>query len=200
MKRTRFRTTTIALALAVLGTSQARGQPGEIELDEGPPEEGWTLHVAAIYRDLQGDDLVDSGSGAEIQTRYDAGRFSTGFGIEFSRHDVNVPDEPDSDLEVDLIGIFLEPRVDLPFGGKRLVPYVSGRIGLSDQEKSGSGPEQIEGLLSAPGVSFNAGGGVRLRAIPRLSLDLGLTYGYADFGESRTGQNFVAKAGVVFDL
>jgi len=200
MKRPRLRTTAIALVLAVFGTSQARGQPGEIRLDEGPPNEGWTLHVAAIHRDLQGDDLVDSGSGAEVQIRYDAGRFSTGFGIEFSRHDVAVPDEPGSDLEVDLIGIFLEPRVDLPFGGERLAPYVSGRIGLSDQEKSGSGPEQIEGRISEPGVSFNAGGGVRLGTIPRLSLDLGLTYGYADFGESRTGRNVVAKAGVVFDL
>jgi len=200
MKRSVLRTTTIALALTVLGTARAWGQPGEIQLDEEPQGEGWTLHVAAIHRDLQGDELVGSGSGAEVQIRYDTGRFSTGFGIEFSRHDVDVPDEPDSDLEVDLIGIFLEPRVELPFGGRRLAPYVSGRIGVSDQEKSGSGPVEIEGRISEPGVSFNAGGGVRLRAIPRLSLDLGLTYGYADFGESRTGRNVVAKAGVVFDL
>src|SRR6185503_9130383 len=108
--------TVLALAVLVVPTSafaQAR-QPYSIQ--------GSVLYTV---QDLGTAGSV-GGAGAEVQFRYNPSRFSIGLGLQYSHHQ-------SGDEELNLSGLFLEPRMAIDAGSDRITPYLAGRIVLLRQ-------------------------------------------------------------------
>jgi opacity protein-like surface antigen len=148
---------------------------------------------------------MPGGFGAEVQFRYNPGKaISWGGGIQTTRHTWN--DLSDNEWTLDMIGLFLEPRYVLPFGGSGFAPYLAARLALTRQSVEVPG---ISG--SATGQTINGGGGVLVRLAPRVNLDLGATYGYTRFGRfsfegtstafpNGNGTNLITRVGLAIGL
>ena len=102
------------------------------------------------------------GAGVEIQARANPGRFSYGFGFQFSHHE-------SGSERMDLSGLFFEPRFAIDIGSNRVTPYVAGRLVLLRQTSEFSSVPKF----SSTGNAFGAGGGVLVRLSRRVNLDAG---------------------------
>ncbi len=155
---------------------------------------------ASALGSFPGGDLgtVKAGVGWEAQIRWNPGAFSFGVGIEQTFHDVdNAPD-----LNVRLTGGFFEPRYVIDTGSDKAAPYLAGRFASSEMQLKEFGSSS-----TAFGYTVNAGGGVLVRLGPAMNLDLGITLGWKDLGETTvqntifdlgTGTNLIIRAGLAF--
>ncbi len=190
----------------------------------------YALQGSGLMLGFQGKDYedVEKGYGGEVQLRQNSGLWSYGVGGQFTTH--KTPDNLGG-AKINIIGAFIEPRRLLGAVGGSFTPYISLRVGVLRQSISvdenllqrqlgGANPDVLlraqrraNVKIQASGLQGNAGGGVLLRLSPSIQLDLGGSYGIAQFGnakasfngqnqtlpESKTsGQNFVARAGLSF--
>jgi len=145
---------------------------------------------------------TDPGAGFELQIRRNVSLMSYGVGIQYSSHNVGLPDN------MSLIGVFFEPRRVFPGKSAKSAPYASARIAVFRQNVSSGG---VSG--GATGGQLNVGGGILIRASKRANIDLGATVGLLRFGgftldfgntdyvtPSSNGYNFVLRAGLALGL
>jgi hypothetical protein len=166
----------------------------------------FSVQGSGLYAKLFGDafDNVGRGLGGEAQVRYTPSALSIGAGFQYTDHDT--PLNPSGTFH--LYGGFLEPRYVLDVGSNTVAPYLSTRFSLLSQKSKASSqlPES-----SATGVTLNGGGGFLFRLGSRLNLDVGSTFGYTHFGNTKTqgttvansdvsGSNIVVRVGLAFGL
>jgi hypothetical protein len=164
----------------------------------------YSIQGSLIYVVPGGDAFADTdpGAGIELQVRKNVSLMSYGVGIQYSSHNVGLPDK------LSLTGVFFEPRRVFPGKSSKTAPYASARLAMFQQKVSAGG---VSG--SATGGQLNVGGGLLIRASKRMNVDLGATVGYLRFGgfkltfqnssfvgKSSSGYNFVLRAGLAFGL
>ena len=154
----------------------------------------------SVLGSFPGGDLgaVKAGVGYELQIRWNPGAFSFGVGIEQTFHDLDDP----TDRNVRLTGGFFEPRYVIDTGSDKAVPYLAGRFASSQLFV-----EEFGASSTTFGYTINGGGGVLVRLGPAMNLDLGVTLGWKDLGETDvagtlvdfgTGTNLIIRAGLAF--
>jgi hypothetical protein len=167
----------------------------------------YSLQASMLRAQLLGDAYpgFGSGYGAEVQLRYTHSALSVGGGYQRTEHALAGFTD-----KVALSGVFIEPRYVLA-GLVRgsMAPYVSARLSLLQQRIS------VQGLSSsATGLTINVGGGLLVRLTRRVNGELGVTYGFTNFGDftlrqpngqtssgpSGSGSNIVARAGLAVGL
>ncbi len=143
----------------------------------------FTVEANGNYQSLRGNvfgDLND-GRGAEAQFTVGISNLAISVGYQRSWHDVvGVIGSP---RQATLSGVFIEPRLALPFAASNFTPYIYGRGGLLkraetiNDEQFTSDVSQIGGGLGsmiylARGVNLNIAGGYQFfRAGKRLADD-----------------------------
>jgi hypothetical protein len=198
----RIRRVVTVLALGVLVPAWAEAQSAQ----------AWSLQLSGtgnvIFSESNRSFIADNGLGGEAQIRFTPGAFSVGLGAQFARHASEATSAEsvlrvrDEDLE--LGGLFLEPRLVVAAGGAAAV-YLSGRFALSsitvaenvgrvlcNTDTDGVDPRDVTectelGTVAegqATGFTVNGGGGIVFRLSDRVNLDLGATVGIKDFGEA----------------
>jgi opacity protein-like surface antigen len=160
----------------------------------------YSIQGSALYtvQDLGTSGSV-GGAGAEVQFRYNPSRFSIGLGLQYSHHQ-------SGDEELNLAGVFLEPRMAIDAGSDRVTPYLAGRIALLRQSSDFS----TVPAFSSYGSAFGVGGGLLVHLNPRVNFDVGGAYlrqslgdksfpdgSSVDFGSIN---GYVVKAGFTFGL
>jgi hypothetical protein len=181
--------TVLALAVLVVPTSafaQAR-QPYSIQ--------GSVLYTV---QDLGPAGSV-GGAGAEVQFRYNPSRFSIGLGLQYSHH-------KSGDEELNLSGLFLEPRMAIDAGSDRITPYLAGRVVLLRQ----SCDFTTVPAFSSYGSAFGIGGGLLVHINPRVNFDAGGAYLRQTLGDKSfpdgssvdfsSINGYVVKAGFTYGL
>jgi hypothetical protein len=139
------------------------------------------------------------GAGAELQARYNPNQFSVGVGFQVSHHE-------SGDQKLNLLGLFLEPRVAIDAGSDRVTPYVAGRIVLLRQSSDFVTVPEFSSL----GTAFGLGGGLLFHLAPRANLDAGAAYLRQSF-DDKTFSNgakvdfspfngYVVKVGLTFGI
>jgi hypothetical protein len=203
----------LALALVGLIAGEAHGQMGH----------RYSVQVSGLGATLFGDEFaeIDAGFGGEAQLRITPGRFSIGFGMQYTQHGTT-DFEGLEDFTFKLWGPFLEPRLVVDMGSDAAAPYLSGRLSILREQGSVDfdfvdefgNPNSVDISAYAWGVLANAGGGVLFALSPRMNVDLGVTIGFGRFGEGTvevdgtevftfdgtSGGNVVFRAGVSFGL
>lgn len=138
------------------------------------------------------------------RVRFTPSRLSIGMGGQLTIHKLTGGDFNDN---VKLWGLFLEPRLRIRTSSPTVAPCVSARVAYLRFSIS---IDDIAG--SANGVQLNGGGGFLFRLGARTNLDLGATFGYANFEDLEatvgagdtigpgSGTSLVVRAGVTFGL
>ncbi len=138
-----------------------------------------SVQASALGASLSGDGFEGwgTGSGFEAQIRYNPSALSFGGGFQLTRHGLE-----GFDNKVSLDGVFFEPRYVIPTKSNSVAPYASLRISvLKESGTVDDGVDEVK--LSASGLTFNGGGGVLFRLTQTLNLDVGVTWGYTNFGD-----------------
>lgn len=180
----------------------------------------YSLQVSGIHVGVFGDayEGLKAGIGGEAQIRFTPGVWSFGLGAQMSKHGSDMEDF--SDYNVDLAGVFFEPRRIIDVGSKHVAPYISARLAYLQQSTEVDvyyaefGESTVK--AKASGSQINGGGGLLFRMSSRVNLDLGVTYGLIRFGDPEyeisgqgkvkldqggaNGQNLVLRAGLAIGL
>jgi hypothetical protein len=141
-----------------------------------------SIQLSAIYQHVSGDiaRLTEAGRGFEAQLRVTPGQWSIGGGIDAIWHEQGIaipsPFVPSISVSTLFIGGFLEPRFVLPVTGRRVAPYLSGRLGIARARRNETQGASTTDETST-GYTANAGGGVLIRVARRLNFDAGATMG-----------------------
>lgn len=159
----------------------------------------WSLQASGLFVGVAGDayEGLKSGPGGELQLRVTPSLWSYGAGLQYSSHGIDGV----SGTNVDLTGIFVEPRRVFDIGSAKAAPYVSARLSylrlsldvgdVGVARASAASPDvtlsaqqaRANLVFSASGFQGNIGGGVLIKLSPRVNLDLGATLGAIRFGE-----------------
>ncbi len=169
-----------------------------------------SVQASALYENVYGDaaqwrvnESLPAGYGVEGQIRYTPSALSFGGGLQWTTHSWT---ELDKDSNLDLLGVFLEPRYVLP-ATDRIGPYLSARLALT-KLKLKIAEEEVG---TAPGQTINGGGGILISVTPKMALDVGATFGYTNFGDlekngsptglkTGKGTNLIARIGLAIGL
>lgn len=191
-----FRAVMVAVGVSVTAASMASAQTAQ----------RWAIQTSVLFATMSANifENVENGPGLEAQLRFSPSALSVGIGGQITRHGI----ESDVVGDMNLFGVFLEPRYVIALESNRFAPYVSGRLSFLRGSLDGD-----QGSVEGNGAQFNAGGGVLVRLTPRVNLDLGATYGRLDFGritkvidgeefedEGEGGGNLVLRVGLAFGL
>lgn len=183
-------------ALATMAASPLRAQTAQ----------RWSVQTSALYATIAADvfENVENGPGLEVQLRTTPSALSIGAGLQITRHGI----ESDVIGDLNLYGVFLEPRWVFTVLANRVAPYVSGRLSYLRGTLDGN-----QGTVKSNGAQFNGGGGVLVRLTSRTNMDVGATYGRINFGtitktldgerfeeEGGGGGNLVVRLGLAFGV
>jgi hypothetical protein len=135
----------------------------------------FSVQLSGLYATVGADVFatVESGLGAEGQLRMTNRAFSVGLGGQFTRHGI----ESDVIGNLNLYGVFLEPRYVIAVSSDTYAPYISARVSFLRGTIDGD-----VGTVESNGAQFNAGGGILLKLTDQVNLDFGATYGRLNFG------------------
>jgi hypothetical protein len=191
-----LRRAVIVSAVSVVALSTARAQTGQ----------RFSVQISGLYATVGADVFakVESGPGAEGQIRMTRGAFSVGLGGQYTRHGI----QSDVIGDLNLYGVFLEPRYVIAVTSDTYAPYISGRVSYLRGSLDGT-----QGSVESNGAQFNAGGGILLKLTNQVNLDVGATYGRLNFGtitktidgeefeeDGGGGGNLVLRVGFSFGL
>lgn len=180
-------TTAIVIACGLLSVGSAHAQSAQ----------PWSVQASFLGASQKIGDNAIAGSGFEGQVRYTtAGLWSFGLGYQYTRH-VSGADE------IDISGVFLEPRLTIDVGSDRIAPYLAGRVAFLHESLSlGAYPGSA---FSSNGSAFGAGAGLLIRATKTINFDFGAAFVRQSFSDATSGSNtatlpaftgYVAKGGV----
>ena len=160
----------------------------------------WSVQASAIYADLFGDEFgtLNAGAGFELQARFTPSALSIGGGVQYTVHGDSEAEADGHDADIDLLGVFVEPRYVIDTRSQRVAPYISARLALArfDVRVAFSDGELLD--FTANGVTLNGGGGLLVRLTPRMNLDIGATAGYTSYEDTEgsvSGQSFEVQLG-----
>ena len=166
--------------------------------------QGSGLGIKLLGDELEGTEI---GYGFEAQVRFTPSAWSFGAGFQWTSHEVE--GSPD---RATLVGGFFEPRYVFSTSSSSLFPYLSGRFYVVRFTSENS---DADIRVTSTGLAGNGGGGVLIRASPRINIDIGATFGYFKFNdftfenlgtgvegssEGGTGTNLVGRLGLTFGL
>jgi hypothetical protein len=164
-------------------------------LAQSPP--GLSLQASAVGSAPFGGDARDVGLGGgwEGQLRVHPSRWSFGLGAEQTWHGMQ-----SSEDKLGLLGVFLEPRVELDVGLDFAQPYLATRVGYSRTRYTRGSVS-----ASAPGFVLNGGGGFLVRLWDRFALDVGASAGIRHLGapdpvDLGVAFNTIARLGLMVGL
>ena len=204
------------LATAVCGVAIASLTAGPLAAQSA---QRVSIQASGLYVGAYGEayEGLKPGVGGEVQLRYTPSVWSFGVGGQFSAHDLD--DAGFAGHQVNLTGVFFEPRRVIDVGSAVVAPYISARAAYLRQSIEFTvtdGFESVSVEATASGGQLNAGGGLLFRLSPRVNLDMGATFGMIRFGDvevnvpgigtttvggsSGTGQNLVIRAGLAIGL
>lgn len=145
------------------------------------------------------DNQSVGGTGIEVQGRYNPGRYSFGLGFQYSGH-------TSGEQNIDLAGIFFEPRYAVDIGNDRVTPYLAGRAAVLRHTSNFISVPEFSGV----GTAFGLGGGVLAHLASRVNFDLGAAYIRQSFPDKTFDSGaevrfspfngYVAKAGFTLGL
>lgn len=172
---------------AMAATSAAHAQSAQ----------AFSLQGSLLIAGQQLNGNLVAGAGFEGQARYTRALWSYGLGIQTSAH-------KSGSEEIDIFGVFFEPRRVIYFGNDRIAPYVAGRLALLHE----SSTFNDAGKVSSNGYAFGAGCGMLIKLNVRMNIDIGAAFVEQSF-QSVDGANgtrvsfssftgYVAKAGLSF--
>lgn len=153
-----------------------------ISLSAGPlsaqSAQPYGVQAGALFTTIQAGTTRVSGAGVELQQRFNRlyatesfGALSLGVGVQFTVH-------AKGNDELEIRGLFVEPRWVPPISLGTLFPYLSARLALQQLH----GTFQFAEGGSALGSAFGAGGGVAVRVSRRINLDAGAQLLRQQFG------------------
>lgn len=137
-----------ALALTALLSVQARAQAAQ----------KWSLLGSPFFTVQQFPDERINGFGGEVQMRYSRPGTSVGLGVQYSNH-------KSENAQMQLSGVFLEPRYAPDVGGESIVPYIAARFAALRQNS--------DFASTSNGYAVGLGAGVMYKLSRRTNLDLG---------------------------
>ena len=160
----------VTVALAARATAQS-AQP-------------WSLQASVLAANQRDGDRSMNGVGFEGQFRYTpAALWSVGLGFQYTTHSSD-------QVEIKIMGGFLEPRYAIDIGSDRIAPYLAGRLAflrhtttleiLPDEE------------FSSSGTAFGGGGGLLIRATSNINIDLGAAIVRQSFSDVTNGDRTVS--------
>jgi hypothetical protein len=192
----------LAQSLAIATVAALAASRGEAQSNQRFSVQGSLLRAQLLGDAYPG---FASGYGFELQLRYTHSALSVGGGYQRTSHALAGFTD-----KVNLSGVFIEPRYVLAaFSRGSMAPYVSSRLSLLQQQIS------LQGLSSsATGLTINVGGGLLVRLTRRVNGEVGVTYGFTNFGDftlkqpdgqttsgpSGSGSNIVARIGMAVGL
>lgn len=148
----------------------------------------WSLQGSVLLANVDlGGELV-GGAGIEAQLRFTpAALWSAGIGIQSTTH-------KSGGEQLSLSGFFIEPRYALDIGSDRFAPYLAGRIAVLNQDSD---------LANAPnakssGFAVGGGGGLLIRATPKMNVDLGVAFVNQSFSDATASNGSVVKFDAFF--
>ena len=153
------------------------------------------LEGNALYGTMSGRDIRDLGdaTGFDVQARLGVQAFSIGGGYLRTSQSVRT-----TSSDAVMSGLFVEPRLNLPFYYSSFTPYISGRLARLHQRDD-------RGITGLAATSVGGGLGVLGRVAPAVSVNLAGTYQsvryrYDDVADPRgsrfTGTSFDLRAGL----
>lgn len=139
-----------------------------------------SIQLSGLYQSMSGANAeqIPSGPGAELQVRYTFSSWSLGVGVDYTKH------SPDYGGEVSFYGGFIEPRYVFDLKSDRLAPYLSARVGFAAGRSRYSYTDSASFYsqrADISGTTLNAGGGVLVKLVPGVNLDIGATLGSTQF-------------------
>ncbi len=136
----------------------------------------YALQIAVLSTSInfgEGSSSI-SGAGLEPQIRFnrlvskEGFAISLGLGAQYTKHSSGGED-------LNISGVFLEPRFVPIIGSSSVFPYISGRLALL-QQSSNFG-------TSSKGYAYGAGGGIVIKLSKTVNLDAGAQLVRQKFGE-----------------
>ena len=136
----------------------------------------YALQIAGLATTIGGGDLSEAvrGYGIEPQFRFnrlvskEGYAISLGLGAQYTKHSTEFEN-------LNISGVFLEPRFVPVIGSSSVFPYLSGRLAFLKQDSNfGS---------SSTGYAFGAGGGLVIKLTKTVNLDAGAQLVRQKFGE-----------------
>ena len=158
-----------------------------------------SIQGSALYADLYGDNFfaVAGGYGFELQLRYTPSALSIGGGVQYTKHNDSQAEADGYEGDIELVGVFVEPRYTLVVASDRVAPYIAARFAIAQLDLFNRFDDGGELSWTSPGVTLNAGGGLLVRLSPRVNLDIGASAGFTHY---RTAEGEDTSTGNVFDI
>lgn len=203
----------VCTALLLAGLIAVLLRPGNAA---GQTSQRLSVQGSVIYTDVYGDEFYafDGGMGFELQLRYTPSALSFGGGIQYTIHGDSEARADGHEDDVDLLGVFFEPRYVIGAGSESYAPYLSARLAVTRYHLRNDFSDGGFFEFTSTGATLNVGGGVLVRLAERVNLDVGATAGYSRFAATdgtsdtnpsfpiavRAGSNLVARLGVAVGL
>ena len=174
-----------------------------------------SVQGSLLFADIYGDNFfaVEGGYGLELQARYTPGGLSIGGGIQWTHHGDSQAKADGYDGNIELIGVFVEPRYGIYVGSDKIAPYLSARLAFARLDLRNDFNDGDVLTWKSNGVTFNGGGGLLVKLSSRANLDFGATAGFTNYATSTgrtttntfdvelgSGTNLVIRAGVALGL
>jgi hypothetical protein len=154
-----------------------------------------SVQGSLLYADIYGDNFfaVGGGLGFEAQLRYTPSALSIGAGVQYTRHNDVAAEADGHEGQIELLGLFVEPRYTIYIGSDNVAPYVAARVAIARLHLFNDFSTGEELTWTSPGVTLNGGGGLLVRLSSRLNLDVGASAGFTHYStaegeESRDGE------------
>ena len=162
-------------------------------------DQPFAVQVSGVV--LQADQEFSNGRdlGVEGQIRWTRGAWSFGAGVQYTSkrvEDATYDSQHHFDYEMNWLGLFLEPKFVVLVFGNRFGLYVSGRVAVSrmtdaevgtrgvfDPSSQSVTPEAYSAEVTRTGLATLIGPGLLIRLTSHVNLDLGITGGFAAWGE-----------------
>jgi hypothetical protein len=136
----------------------------------------FALEGNLLYSRLGGRDYhgTEDGVGFDAQATLGVDAFALGGGYLRTTH------AAPSGSDITMQGFFIEPRIALPFYYENFTPYILGRVTRVNERREVSG-----GTREAWGTALGGGGGLLVRLVPGLQLNMALTYNAMRLGDAK---------------
>jgi hypothetical protein len=161
----------------------------------------FSIQGSALYADIYGDNFfaVAGGYGFELQLRYNPSALSIGGGVQYTHHNDSAAEADGHEGDIDLLGVFIEPRYAIYVGSEKVAPYLAARLAIAQLDLFNAFSTGGELSWTSPGVTLNAGGGLLVRLSPRANLDIGATAGFTHY-RTAEGEDTSTGTPSTFDI
>lgn len=161
-----------------------------------------SVQGSALYADIYGDNFVAvaGGVGFEAQLRYTPSALSIGGGVQYTKHNDSEAEADGHEGDIELLGLFVEPRYTLYVGSDNVAPYLAARLAVAQLNLFNALSTGTDLEWTSPGVTLNAGGGLLVRLSSRVNLDIGATAGFTQYRNAEGEESANGQVINTFDI